>query len=184
MPSSDLQLVLETRKGPGCGVDDPRSSPTHYNILCRQHFINPPPSWHPPGTKRLQDAEQRSAELLGKLQALEGEAGAGAQLLEQATARGSAGEVALVDARREVERLERALQDAQAERGTGVPNGHASEGRPLEDMAIEMEECGDRSGKVEQLRSENETLKKRLAAANRRSSSSGQSQASLQAFHL
>ena len=52
--------------------------------------------------KRVQDAEQRSKEILEELQALQGQASSGARLLEQATAKVTAGEVALADARREI----------------------------------------------------------------------------------
>ena len=122
----------------------------------------------------VQDAEQRSAEVLEELQALQGQVKSGTQLLEQATAKVSAGEVALEDTRREISRLEQALQEARAEISLDAPNGHVPDGAP-KDVALEIDEL-----EVEQLRSENEALKERLAAAGRRSSTSGQGQASPQ----
>ncbi len=69
------------------------------------------------------------------------EASSGAKLLEQATAKGKLGEVALADARAEVTRLDQALQDVQAESRLSAANGHILE-RPAEEVALQMEEVG------------------------------------------
>lgn len=132
-----------------------------------------------------QAAEEGCQHLQEQLRALEEEVGRGLQLLEQATAEGKSGEVALADARSEVTRLEQALQVMQAESRLSAANGHTLE-RPAEEVALQMDEvvgsrkeAEDRKLEAEQLRSEISALKDRLAASNRRASSSGQEQVGL-----
>jgi len=121
----------------------------------------------------VQDAELQSTELLERIRVLERDVRAGARLIEEATAESSAMEVRLGQSRREIERLERVLQKAHAGNSPGMLNGHEREWPPSE-VAVQMVEHRDNDSESKQLRSENEAMKERLAASNRRFSGQGQ----------
>jgi hypothetical protein len=99
---------------------------------------------------------------------------AGAHLKKEAAAESSGTEVLGL----EVERLEQALQEAHVRLSLGIRDGHEREEAPSE-VAVQMEDKRAIDFELKQLRSENDALKERLAAANRRSSPSNQGQASM-----